>query len=262
MVAGNETKSTGVSTMAMGMSLHVGVNYVDTSFYGTEQELRLDKPESDARAMSAIAEEEGLAPRVLLTGTDATRERVLTGIARAAEWLMPGDLFLLSYSGHGAQVRDDSSDERGDGMDEVWVLYDSSLKDDDLARSLAKFRSGVRIVIVTDCCHFGGLSQSLPLLHRSHSGGSIPSLHGLSVAAEVVILASCGDAELADENSPSNLSLFTHALMRIRKQESASDYGSLYSQLFRMVPTARFDTAGPVSSAFLSSRPFSIAPLP
>ena len=59
----------------------------------------------------------------------------------AAKALSAGDLFFLTYSGHGGQVPDVTGDE-ADKQDETWCLFDGQLIDDELYFELSRFASG------------------------------------------------------------------------------------------------------------------------
>ena len=78
--------------------------------------------------------------KVLLTKA-ATRAKVLAGIRAAARRLKKGDLFLLTYSGHGGQVPDVTGEE-ADSRDETWCLFDGELIDDELYFALSRFAAG------------------------------------------------------------------------------------------------------------------------
>ena len=70
-----------------------------------------------------------------------------------------GDIFLMTYSGHGGQVPDFSGDEAADGQDdfadETLCLFDGQLIDDELYAAWASFPADSRILVVSDCCHSG-----------------------------------------------------------------------------------------------------------
>jgi hypothetical protein len=70
-------------------------------------------------------------------------------------------LLFLTYSGHGGQVPDANSDEKGDATDETWVLYDRQLVDDELFALWAGFEPGVRIFVLSDSCHSGSVTRDL-----------------------------------------------------------------------------------------------------
>jgi hypothetical protein len=145
--------------MAKAKSLHVGLNAVNPAHYGGWSG-DLVACEFDATDMAAIARSRRIAPEVLLTKR-ATRERTLGAIRAAAKRLRSGDLFLLTYSGHGGQVPDVTGEE-DDKKDETWCLYDGELLDDELYLELSRFRAGVRVLVLSDSCHSGTVTRAAP----------------------------------------------------------------------------------------------------
>jgi hypothetical protein len=144
---------------AKAISLHVGLNGVSASAYGGWSG-PLAACEFDANDMAAIAQKNGMKSSVLLT-KKATRGNLLDAMRSAAKTLKAGDLFFMSYSGHGGQVPDVNGDEP-DGQDETWCLYDGQLIDDELYFELSKFGAGVRILVLSDSCHSGSVTRELP----------------------------------------------------------------------------------------------------
>jgi len=137
---------------AKGVSLHIGLNGVDPKSYGGWAG-PLKACEADAQDMASIAKDGGFTSTLLLT-KNATRAAVINGIKAAAKKLSPGDLFFLTYSGHGGQVPDQNGDEP-DLEDETWCLYDGQLIDDELWELWAGFGDGVRVLVLSDSCHSG-----------------------------------------------------------------------------------------------------------
>ncbi len=111
--------------------------------------------------MAAIAKKQGFESSSLLLTKAATVAAVVDAIQAAAKKLAKGDLFLLTYSGHGGQVPDKNFDEV-DRADETWVLYDRQLVDDELYTLYSKFKSGVRILVLSDSCHSGTVVRAAP----------------------------------------------------------------------------------------------------
>jgi hypothetical protein len=142
---------------ARGLSIHIGVNRIDPAHYGTAGVLH--GCENDARAMEALARAQGFEPRMLLT-TDATSAQVLAALRDAASRLRTGDILLLTYAGHGAQVPD-LDDEAEDRQDETWCLYDRMVLDDELYAAWGQFAAGVRIAVLSDSCHSGTVTRHL-----------------------------------------------------------------------------------------------------
>ncbi len=175
---------------AKGISLHVGLNAVDPQQYegwdGT-----LTACEADADSMQALAKAVGYKTKVLLT-KDATRKAVIGGIQAAAKAMGPGDIFLLTYSGHGGQVPDYSGDEAiddpADTMDETLCLFDGQLIDDELYALWAGFPADSRVLVVTDCCHSGTNIRAVMVAEmaaRPTTPDKTPRAMPLAVAAKV-----------------------------------------------------------------------------
>jgi metacaspase-1 len=146
-------------TAARAMSLHIGLNNVSPEHYeGWSGPLAAC--EFDANDMAAIATSQGITAKMLL-GKAGTRKAVLGAVRAAAKALKKGDLFLLTYSGHGGQVADASGDEE-DKQDETWCLFDGQLIDDELYFELSRFAAGVRVLVLSDSCHSGTVTRARP----------------------------------------------------------------------------------------------------
>ena len=146
-------------TQPRARSLHIGLNLVSAAAYeGWTGPLAAC--EFDANDMAAIAKSRGMASTVLLT-KKATRAAVLSSMRAAARALKSGDLFFMSYSGHGGQVADANGDEP-DKKDETWCLYDGQLIDDELYFELSRFAAGVRVLVLSDSCHSGSVTREAP----------------------------------------------------------------------------------------------------
>ncbi|MBB4845865.1 hypothetical protein HNP55_004419 [Paucibacter oligotrophus] len=140
------------------LSLHIGLNAVSAAAYNG-WEGPLAACEFDAGDMAAIAKAKGMKSTLLLT-KKATRAAVLAQLRAAAKALKAGDLFFMSYSGHGGQVTDINSDEP-DGKDETWCLFDGQLIDDELYFELSRFAAGVRVLVLSDSCHSGSVTRDV-----------------------------------------------------------------------------------------------------
>jgi metacaspase-1 len=138
--------------MPTGIALTIGLNMVDPKHY-QGWDGQLIACEADAKDMADIAQSKGFKVTTLLT-KDATRGAVLNAISKAANALKSGDIFVLTYSGHGGQLPDLNGDE-ADGLDETWCLFDSELVDDEIYAAFGSFSPGVRILAFSDSCHSG-----------------------------------------------------------------------------------------------------------
>jgi len=163
---------------AKGLSLHIGLNSVDPGHYAGWAG-KLTACEADAEDMHAIARKQKFSTTLLKTNA-ATREAVIANIRAAARTLVKGDIFFLSYSGHGGQVPDLNGDEY-DLQDETWCLYDGQLIDDELRLLWGEFVKGVRVLVLSDSCHSGTVTK-LAFFARAE-GMAVPTMD-LSPEAE------------------------------------------------------------------------------
>ncbi len=209
----------GLAGRSRGRALCIGVDkYVARPLSGCVK---------DARTWGAALNQLGFDVTYLLDG-QATREAIVTAVARLVAAGAPDAPLVLRYSGHGTQVPDEDGDEV-DGFDEAFVPVDYHLGrlllDDDLAGLLRALKPGVSISLFMDCCHSGTNSRFAPLVgarstatdrvrflppsaalveaHRTFRAGLPASRSG---AAEeslpgVVHFAACQDNEFAWESA-------------------------------------------------------------
>ena len=209
--------------MKQGRSVHLGLNYVDPDHYqGWDGELFAC--EVDARDMTALAKSRGFKTRTLLR-EQVTAKAVKTAILEAAKTLGRGDIFFLTYSGHGGQVPDTNGDEgrfgdENDQKDETWCLYDREFVDDELAALYAKFKPGVRILVLSDSCHSGSVTRAaderipkgrVRVLPRSQADkvyeenkalydaiqGGLTGAEQVEIKATVLLISGCQDRQLS-----------------------------------------------------------------
>ena len=121
-----------------GLSLHIGLNRVDPAHYDGWNGA-LNACEFDANDMEALAKSRGFEASKLLTD-EATADAITAAIEDAADRLGPGDIFLVTYSGHGGQVPDKNAEEEPDRSDETWVAFDlGTLRATVLCASISSF---------------------------------------------------------------------------------------------------------------------------
>jgi hypothetical protein len=177
-----------------GKSIHIGVNKSEIN------SRPLKYCEEDAVVLEAIAKSKGWST-VKLLGQEAKYETVVKEIRLAAEELRSGDIFWLSFSGHGCKTLDNTGNEF-DGYDESLVLHDKILIDDELHHLWSLFKPGVRILIILDCCHSGGFDVPEP------KTTSCPVIE-----ASGILLASCAYSQVSREGNGNGL--FTEKLLQI-----------------------------------------------
>lgn len=276
-----------------GISLHIGLNSVDPDHYAG-WDGALDACEFDAEDMATIAEDMGYKSKILMT-KEGKRETVTKEIKKAAKKLKAGDIFWVTYSGHGGQVTDMNGDER-DGIDETWCLYDAQLIDDELYMLWSEFAEGVRILILSDSCHSGTVlkkfepradipdadSKKRRFMPRriatqtyrrnrdfyERIGRSLEFADGdilnkeliTPLACSVRLISGCQDNQFSYDGFDNGR--FTGALRRIWADGSFDgNYKRFYDEITRIMPpeqTPNHWCVGRDNPAFASQRPFEI----
>jgi hypothetical protein len=270
----------------------IGLNFVDPRHYGG-WDGELNACEADAEDMTAIAESKGFDVTTIMTKA-ATRERVRSEISKAADALQAGDIFMLSYSGHGGQLPDRSSDEP-DAQDETWCLWDGELVDDELYALYGQFAEGVRVLVFSDSCHSGSVVKQafyqgtvrgravvnsadeakyrfMPsemalktyrlnkafydeILDNLRSGES-----GKQVSASVLLISGCQDNQLSADGDFNGL--FTSQLLRVwRDGAFKGDYRRFHRNIVRRMPpdqTPNYFRTGQTDSEFEAQSPFTV----
>jgi hypothetical protein len=272
-------------TMAKGHSLAIGLNLVDPKHYGGWSG-PLSACEADAADMVQVASAQGFTTKKLLT-KDATRKAVLAGLADAAAALQDGDIFFLSYSGHGGQIPDRNGDEV-DGADETWCLYDGQLVDDELYKALGAFKQGVRIIVLSDSCHSGTVTKA-PIVeedarrerpryramppaialrtYRDNKEMYDPILTSEDlraaeqrVRASVILISGCQDSQLSSDGTFNGL--FTGTLLRVWNNAGfKKSYRDFWRAIVRRMPadqTPNYYRVGKADSDFEHQRPFTV----
>ncbi len=273
--------------MTKGISLHIGLNRVCWWHYGGWSG-KLNACEADAEDLYALATSMGYQASILKT-RKATRQRVIDGIRAAAQTCASGDIFLLTYSGHGGQVPDSNHDE-DDQVDETWVLYDGELIDDELYELWAEFKAGVRILVLSDSCHSGTVIRAVderdPLLrrfdglryrfmphnvavrtYRRHRGfyqrisDAMPA-PPTPIQAAILLISGCQDVEFSmdgDENG-----LFTGTLLDVwNRGVFQGNYADFHQAIVNAIPAyynqhPNYFTVGVSDPVFEGQEPFTI----
>lgn len=269
--------------MARGISVHIGVNVVDHDHY--VDMIDLDFCEADAEAMAQLASGQKFETTLLL-GSEATRANVTSAILDAADTLEAGDIFLISYAGHGCFIPDKNKDERKvkghrlDRRDETWCLYDAQHVDDERAVLWSKFRKGVRICVLSDSCHSGTTARSGDKDQKSANFKTRAATREAALAtyekhkefydalqqeppprkADLLLISGCQDHEESGEDPDLGHGNFTYALTAI--YEDGAFEGS-YEDLYQAVKMEMPDYQNPnlfpsTPPPFAKERPFSI----
>jgi len=283
-------------TLAKGLAVTLGLNAVDPKHYaGWSGEL--NACEADAEDMAAIAKSSGFSTTTLLT-KKATRAQVVKALRTAARALKAGDIFMLSYSGHGGQLPDKNDDEP-DGMDETWCLYDGEFVDDELYALYGQFAQGVRILVSSDSCHSGTVTklayyQGTTGARATPAGGEvrframppdvalrtyrknqafydkilkakipkakIPKGSQAEPKATILLLSGCQDNQLSQDGAYNGL--FTGQLLRVWKNgQFKGTYREFHRAIVRRMPpdqTPNCFVVGKPNPSYVAQRPFTV----
>ncbi len=100
----------------------------------------------------------------VMTDFAATTKAMKAAISKLVRDARSGDVVLLHYSGHGANVIDVNGDEP-DRRDEILCPTDldwhKPLLDDWLRTTFNRLRAGVSLTVIMDCCHSGSNTRVL-----------------------------------------------------------------------------------------------------
>jgi len=277
--------------MPTGMSLHVGLNAVDPKQYGG-WDGKLKACEADAKDMIALAKKMKFKTKALFTA-DATAEAAIAEIAKAAKRLTTGDMFFFTYSGHGGQVPDKNGDEP-DRMDETFVFYNRQLVDDELYALWSQFAPGVRIFVLSDCCHSGTNTRAplydrfakLPAKGKSSARkpryrampddvqartyaehkkmyDSIQKEHRagekIAVNASILLISGCQDNQLSADGDRNGL--FTENVLKVWKKGFSGNYSAFHRAIAGKMPpwqSPNFFRTGVKDARYEAQQPLSI----
>lgn len=278
--------------MPSGLALAVGLNSVDPKHYGGWSG-ELNACEADAEDMASIAKSQGFKVTTLLT-KDATRDRIIERIRGASKALKSGDIFMLSYSGHGGQLPD-RNEEEADVMDETWCLYDGELVDDEMYSLYGEFAQGVRVLVFSDSCHSGTVTKVAYYQSRMNMRTSNLDVHESKyrfmpsdvaqrtyrlnkqfydkilkrtdlkeaedkVKASILLISGCQDNQLSLDGNFNGL--FTSQVLAVWKDGSfKGTYKRFHKHIIRRMPpdqTPNYYIVGQKDTRFERQRPFTL----
>jgi metacaspase-1 len=269
--------------MAKGISIHIGLNHVDPKHY-QGWDGALNACVADAQDMRALAKKKGFAGNMLLN-EHATAGAVTAALQDAAKALGKGDILMLTYSGHGGQVRDTNGDEKDkDRMDETWVLFDREFVDDELYNLWGKFKAGVRVLVLSDSCHSGTVTRDIPeFLGAGPRPRAMPREVGIKtenanqalyraiqeenrgaektkINASVLLISGCMDNQTSMDGD--NNGAFTGTLKKVwNSGKFNGNYRKFRDQIVSLMPssqTPNYYFVGAVNAAYEAQKPFTI----
>jgi len=114
---------------------------------------------NDARNWAKYLKGKGFHIVKMLLDASATKAAVIKALKELFAGAVSGDELVVTYSGHGTNVRDYNGDE-SDGRDEALCMYDGNLIDDDIQKLIKKLPEGVKLTIISDSCHSGTVTRA------------------------------------------------------------------------------------------------------
>jgi len=186
-------------------SLHTCLNVVQPEFY-SGWEGWLAGPCGDGQSLGDELSLAGFESRNLFND-DATFGGLDDALSRLAEDASEGDAVILHHSHHGGR-RDNGV---FGGYQETFCLSDGDLPDVKWLEMVARFKSGVNVIAILDCCHAGGMDRGGPNHYAGRAKArpsflnprlrTRPTLSPQLIGCNFVILPACRAEEVSVETT-------------------------------------------------------------
>lgn len=165
-------------------------------------------------------------------------------IMESFEWLLKdaerGDQLVFTFSGHGVQAKDANGDE-ADGNDECFLFLDGILIDDDFAKQvLMRVPEGVKLTVVTDCCHSATICD-MRFCYWMDSTNKIQILHdkrGVLPVGDIINISAALDAQAASDGKFAGKWVFLPNGKR--KWEWEDSHGAFTWSLLKVLESVQF----------------------
>jgi metacaspase-1 len=227
----------------MKKAVCIGIN----NYPGTSNDLQ--GCVNDANDWCALLGEYGFETALLLD-SQATRQNIKSALENLVLSARQGDVVVLTYSGHGTQVLDLSSDE-GDIYDEAIYVYDGTILDDELRDIIDQIDLQASLVVISDSCFSGSVTRLVPEKARPRF---IP-VNGMAENRVVrrsfllpesgmpeLLISGCSDKEYsydAEIDGRYNGAMSAMAI-RVIRQNPGLTYGQFYSLLRGYLPSSEY----------------------
>lgn len=219
---------------------------------------------NDANDWAAELAARGFAVTWLLDA-QATKDAIITALRGMLGAARSGDTLVITYSGHGTWVPDNSGDEP-DGRDEALCPHDIAtagpLLDDEIRALFAARGAGVRVLLISDSCHSGSVTRGneenldpggprarflpldawMPKDELPRAAAETPRLvSGLQRSGGDLLLAGCKDAEYSYDTSfrgrPNGA--FTYYALKSLRERKPADYDAWFNVCREYLPSSR-----------------------
>lgn len=158
--------------------------------------------------------------------------------------LVPGDTFVIQYSGHGTQINDRHGDEQ-DGLDEALYLYDGVFTDDIFNRILSTLPENINCLVLLDSCFSGTATRNIKTRKKYITLGNILSstrnirrfLKSKEEDMKWVVISGCSEDQTSADAFISGKynGAFTYYLVKAYKDDIT--IGEWFERLKRYLPS-------------------------
>ena len=141
-----------VSASAAHFGLFVGLNEYDATYIPSGNWLNFCEPDAGAMRTNLIDQGGGwvASNTTLLVNSAGSKTAIRAALSNYAARAVSGDVAVYFHSSHGGN--DDVSQAN------VYLCsYDGDYTEDELATDLSAFQAGVKVIVIVDACHSGGL---------------------------------------------------------------------------------------------------------
>jgi len=97
----------------------------------------------------------------IITDSAATKDKIVKALEDLVTRSERGDIAVFTYSGHGTWVPDRGEPDECDNRDEAICAHDGNILDDEIREVIRRMKSGVRLTVISDSCHSGGVTRAM-----------------------------------------------------------------------------------------------------
>jgi metacaspase-1 len=181
----------------------------------------------------------------------ASKANILSAFQNLVTNAVAGDVVVFTYSGHGTQILDTSSDE-ADGYDEAIYVYDGAIIDDEFRTILNTANKDAEIIVITDSCFSGTVTRLVAEDHAKRRfiktdeipPSAILKSRFLSKMVEEdmveILIAGCSDSEYSYDayiNGKYNGAMTANAIPLLVE---GITYNEFYTKLRALLPSTEY----------------------
>lgn len=148
-------------------------------------ENHLDGAVDDAKDIAQALKKYGAQDIITLFDREVTKAAVVQGYDKLLAEAKSGDTLVFSYAGHGSQAPERIKGSEADGLDEFFLLpgFDRSrpetmgeiVLDDEIHAWMERANEkGVKVILVADSCHSGGMMRAVNVKYRFAPAVKVP----------------------------------------------------------------------------------------